>query len=637
MNTYLEDYTQSLQDTEKFWLQEAEKIDWFERPERGLVQHENGLFTWFDGGKMNTSYLALDYQVENGRADQQALIYDSPVTQTQYSLTYRQLRDKVAHFAGGLKKLGLRKGDTAIIYMPMVPEAAVAILACARLGVIHSVVFGGFAAHELAIRIDDAEPKVLLTASGGIEVSRKVRYEPIVEAALEEANHKVNTVVMLERPHIPLEQKNQNYISWKEVSECPEAATYEILDATDPLYILYTSGTTGKPKGIVRDNGGHAVALKYSMKTIYGVDPGDVYWAASDIGWVVGHSYIIYGPLIQGCTSIMFEGKPIKTPDPSTFWRIMSQYKVKSFFTAPTAFRAIRKEDPTGSFKAAYPTPELRYIFLAGERCDVSTLNWLRELTQVPVLDHWWQTESGWPMMANMAGYGLFPIKEGSAGKRVPSFDIRILDEEGNEVPHGEEGSVAIKYPLPPSCLPTLWKNDQRFKDSYLSRYPGYYLAGDGGYRDEEGYFYITGRIDDVINVAGHRLSTSEMEEVVASHWGVAECAVIGVANSLKGQIPVAFVVLKEGTSISSEDLEKELILMVRNTVGAVASFKRVSVAKRLPKTRSGKILRKIMRYIADGKSFNMPSTIEDPVVLDEIRENMHINKIGIAFDPTGL
>ena len=632
MSKYLEQYRRSVEQPEAFWTEQARQIDWFEFPPEVLTQNERGFYRWYKGGKLNTSYLALDYHVIHGRADQPALIWDSPVTGKQETYTYRELRDEVARLAGGLKKLGLEKGDTAIIYMPMIPQAAMAMLACARLGVVHSVVFGGFAAHELAIRIDDAQPKAIIAASGGIEINRHIEYQPIVNQALKEAEHKPQLgVVMYQRPEITCEFDPQRDHNWEDLRQA-EPVEWTPVDATDPLYILYTSGTTGKPKGIVRDNGGHAVALKYSMKAVYDVDPGDVFWAASDVGWVVGHSYIVYAPLLQGCTTIMFEGKPIKTPDAGTFWRVIQQHNVKVLFTAPTAFRAIKKEDPHGLYKEDIETPSLKYLFLAGERCDAATYEWSRNLLNVPVIDHWWQTESGWPMLANMAGYGLIPTKPGSATKPVCGYDVRILDPEGNELGINQEGAVAIKLPLPPSCLLTLWRNNERFKAGYLNRYPGYYLAGDGGYRDEDGYIFITGRIDDVINVAGHRLSTAEMEEVVAMHPAVAECAVIGIADELKGQAPVGFVVLKGGVDIDENQLEKELIAAVRAQVGAVASFKRAIVVQRLPKTRSGKILRKVMRAMTDGQTFTMPSTIEDPAVLDELMQRMQATHVGVAF-----
>ena len=602
-------------------MEQAQKLDWFEQPGSGLYKDEHKLYRWFPDGRMNTCHLALDYHVDQGRGDQVALIYDSPATGSKASYTYRELRNEVSRFAGVLKDIGVSAGDTVIIYMPMIPQTAIAMLACARVGAIHSVVFGGFAAHELAIRIDDAKPKVILTASAGKELNRIIPYIPIVRKAREEAQHEVEACIVFQRNIHPAglddEQDWDTLLAKAKPTECIP------LPPDHPLYILYTSGTTGKPKGIVRENGGHAVALSYSMETVYGMKPGEVFWAASDVGWVVGHSYIVYGPLIHGCTTVLFEGKPIKSPDAGVFWRVIEEHQVNVFFTAPTAFRAIRKEDPPGYLKAHYDTSSLRYLFLAGERCDISTLNWARDLLEVPVIDHWWQTESGWPMLANPVGLELLPVKEGSAGKPVPGYDIQILNPEGSEVPAGTEGAVAIRLPLPPGCLPNLWQDTERFISSYLARFPGYYTSGDGGYKDKDGYLFITGRIDDVINVAGHRLSTVEMEEVVASHHSVAECAVIGIRDSLKGQIPVGFVVLKSGVHSEEEDIQRELIQLVRDEIGPVASFKKVIIVERLPKTRSGKILRKIMRHIADGESFQTPSTIEDPQVLSEIDQRM--------------
>ncbi len=626
---YLSSYQQSLEKREIFWKEQAKEIDWFSFPQSILRKDEEDLYRWYMGGKLNTSYLALDYHVHQGRGEQTALIYDSPVTNTKVQYTYIELLDKVARFAGVLQSLGVEKGDRVIIYMPMIPESVVAMLACARLGAVHSVVFGGFAAHELAIRIDDAQPKVLLTATGGKEIDRLVPYMPIVNEAMEEAKHPVDACVVYQRDIIAAELKAGRDYDWEELTGKAEPVDYVEVDATDPLYILYTSGTTGQPKGIVRENGGHAVAMKKSMDWVYDTQPGDVYWAASDIGWVVGHSYIVYAPLIQGCTTVLFEGKPIKTPDAGTFWRIIEEYQVKVLFTAPTAFRAIKKEDPKGLLHQKYDTSSLKYLFLAGERTDVATYTWASDLLGVPVIDHWWQTESGSPMLANMAGIGLNSIKPGSAAFPVYGFDIEILDESGFPCDTNEEGAVAIRLPLPPGCLPNLWQDTQRFKASYLSTFEGYYLSGDGGYIDDAGYFFITGRIDDVINVAGHRLSTAEMEEVLASHEAIAECAVIGIQDDLKGQVPVGFVVLKSGVDCVEEQLVEELIQMVRGKIGAVASFKRAVVANRLPKTRSGKILRKIMRYIADQKSFNPPSTIEDMSVLGELEVLMKEKRIG--------
>jgi len=629
---YSDFYESSINEKEAFWKNQAKEIPWFKFPQTILSQNEKGFYRWFEDGHLNTCYAAVDHHIEKGRGKQTALIYDSPVTNSQKKFTYSELKREIEKVAAGLINLGIGKGDRVIIYMPMIPEVVFAMLACARLGAVHSVVFGGFSAHELAIRIDDATPKVLLTASCGIEISKIISYKPIVDAALKEATHQVDKVIVFQRPQVAATLKSERDINWKDFEVASTSVECVSMQATDPLYILYTSGTTGTPKGIVRDTGGHAVAMKFSMEYVYGVKPGDVYWAASDVGWVVGHSYIVYAPLIHGCTSILFEGKPIKTPDPGTFFRVIEEHKVKVLFTAPTAFRAIKKEDPNGAHRKKYHTTSLKYLFLAGERCDVATLNWCQNLLNVPVIDHWWQTESGWPMLSNMAGVELFPIKPGSATKPVCGYDIQILDETGAVTPPNTEGSVAIKLPLAPGALPTLWNDDERFQKSYLETFPSYYLSGDGGYRDEDDYIFITGRMDDIINVAGHRLSTAEMEEVVASHPAVAECAVIGIQDDLKGQIPVGFFVLKTGVKQSTEEIEKELIQMVRKTIGPVAAFKRAVSANRLPKTRSGKILRKIMRAIADGKSFNPPSTIEDITVLDELKELMNQEKVGVAF-----
>ncbi|MBK8110963.1 MAG: acetate--CoA ligase [Saprospiraceae bacterium] len=604
----------------EFWEQEARKIDWFEFPQKIHSKDSYELDRWFEGGKLNTSYLALDRHVEAGRGSQPALIWDSPVTENQKVYTYTELRDAVALFAGGLRNLGVELGDRIIIYMPMVPEAIVAMLACARIGAVHSVVFGGFAAHELAIRINDARPKLILCASGGKEIQKIIPYKPIVDAAIQEAYFKPDHCVVLQRDFVSCEMKEEYDVDWHELLAAATPSPYVPVDAWHPLYILYTSGTTGQPKGIVRDNGGHAVALNSSMEYVYNVQAGDVYWAASDIGWVVGHSYIVYGPLIRGCTTILYEGKPIKTPDAANFWRLMEKYKVNVFFTAPTAIRAIRKEDPEGEGEKGRDLSALKYLFLAGERTDVATYEWVSNLLQKPVIDHWWQTESGWPMLANMAGVGLIPIKPGSPTRPVFGFDIRILDAFGHEVANGEEGAVAIQLPLPPGCLPGLWNDNERFIKSYLSDYPGFYTSGDGGYKDDQGYFFITGRIDDVINVAGHRLSTSEMEEVLAGHTAVAECAVVGCNDELKGQVPIGFVVLKHANDANEETIALELMQRIRDTIGALASLKKVYFLERLPKTRSGKILRKIIRCIVDDVAFQPPSTIEDITVLDEIR-----------------
>ncbi len=631
MKDFKSHYQESLEEPDRFWMEQAKAIEWFLPPEQGITKDERGLTRWFKGGKLNTSYLTLDYHVKNGRADQLALIYESPVSYQSHYYTYREVLSETELLAGLLRDQGVEKGDTVIIYMPMIPQLIFAMLACARIGAVHSVVFGGFASRELAMRIDDAEPKILLTASGGIEITRVIQYKPLVDEAIDLANHKVEKVIVWQRPFVKAGLKDGRDFDWASLLKIATPCECVELDATDPLYILYTSGTTGKPKGIIRDNGGHAVALKYSMKHIYNVEPGETYWAASDLGWIVGHSYIVYAPLIHGCTTILYEGKPVKTPDSGAFWRIIQNHKVSVLFTAPTAIRAIKKEDPSGAEHQSFDTSCLRNVFLAGERCDVATYDWLHNLLGIEVIDHWWQSESGWPMISNSLGYGTLPVKPGSATLPVCGYDIRILDESGAEQPRNVEGAVAIKLPLPPGCLPTLWNNDIRFKESYLSRYEGYYLAGDGGYKDDDGYIFITGRIDDVINVAGHRLSTSDIEEVVAAHEVVAECAVIGVADDLKGQVPVGFVILKGGTEISEEVLESELIRMVRKKVGPVASFKQAVITKRLPKTRSGKILRSTMRSIADGKIYSQPSTIEDPAVLIELQELMTEKKIGSA------
>jgi len=633
MQDYQSDYRASLEDPEKFWMEKAQAIDWFVPPEKGLSIDENGYSRWFKGGKLNTSYLAIDHHVKNGRGDQAAIIYESPVSYESRTYTYRELLAETELLAGLLKAQNVEKGDTVIIYMPMIPQVIFAMLACARLGAIHSVVFGGFAARELALRIDDAKPKVLLTSSGGIEVTRVIQYKPLVDKALELAETRVETVVVWQRPFVTAGLKPGRDLDWATLLAKASPCSYVELDATDPLYILYTSGTTGKPKGILRDNGGHAVALKYSMSNIFDIDPGETYWAASDVGWIVGHSYIVYAPLLHGCATVLYEGKPANTPDPGTWWRIIQNHQVNILFTAPTAIRAIRKVDPDGKAHQRSDTSCLRNVFLAGERCDVSTYGWLRELLDIEIIDNWWQSESGWPMISSSLGYGMTPIKPGSATLPVCGFDIQILDEEGNAQPSNVEGAVAIKLPLPPGCFPTLWNNHDQFKQSYLTRYEGYYLAGDGGYKDEDGYIFITGRIDDVINVAGHRLSTTDIEEVLAAHEAVAECAVIGIEEELKGQVPVGFVVLKGGASIDEETLELELIRLVRKEVGPVASFKQSVITQRLPKTRSGKILRSTMRAIADGKSYQPPSTIEDPAVLDELKELMANKKVGIAHN----
>ena len=617
--SYEDAYRRSLEDREGFWSIAAGAIHWEKKWDKVLDDSKAPFYRWFVGGKMNTCYNAIDIHVENGRKDQTAIIYDSPVTDTKQKITYGELLNKVADFAGALKSLGVEKGDRVVIYMPMIPEAAVAMFACARIGAIHSLVFGGFASNELAVRIEDAKPKIVLSASCGIEPKGAIPYKPLLDKAIELSRHKPEKCVIYQRPQVQADLIPGRDIDWVDALKGVSPAPCVTVEATDPLYILYTSGTTGIPKGVVRDNGGHAVALKWSMKHIYGVEPGDVYWAASDVGWVVGHSYIIYAPLLSGCTTIMFEGKPVGTPDPGAFWRVISEYGVKVLFTAPTAFRAIKKEDPSGKYLEKYDISCLKYLFLAGERLDPDTYHWASDLLRIPVVDHWWQTETGWAIAANCMGIEELPIKPGSPTKPVPGYDVRILSESGKERPNGDEGVIGIRLPLPPGCLPTLWQKDDGFVKSYLSDYPGYYATGDGGYKDKDGYLYIMGRVDDVINVAGHRLSTGGMEEVVAKHPDVAECAVIGVEDQLKGQVPVGFVVLKAGSAKTEKDIQKEVVAMVRAEIGALACLKDVAVVKRLPKTRSGKILRGTMRKIADGEKFTTPSTIEDPAVLGEI------------------
>jgi len=617
--SYRSTYERSLRDAEGFWSEAAEAITWYRSWDRVLDDGNAPFYRWFTGASLNTCYNALDRHVENGRADQTALIYDSPVTGTVQSWTFRELRDRVARFAGALAGQGVGKGDRVLIYMPMVPEAAIAMLACARLGAPHSVVFGGFAANELATRIDDAEPKLVVSASCGIEVNRIVEYKPLLDRAIEIARHTPHRSIILQRPQAPARLIPGRDLDWHEVTERAEMIGCTPVEATDPLYILYTSGTTGHPKGVVRDNGGHAVALHWTMKNVYGVDPGEVYWAASDVGWVVGHSYIVYAPLIHGNTTVLYEGKPVGTPDPGAFWRVTSQHEVVTLFTAPTAFRAIKRDDPDGEHMRPWDLSSLRALFLAGERCDPDTLHWAEERLGVPVIDHWWQTETGWPIVSNQLGLEPMPIKPGSPTLPVPGWDVRVLDEAGGEVPDGTIGSIVAKLPLPPGTLPTLWNNDDGYRQAYLDTFPGYYLTADAGYRDEDGYLWIMSRIDDIINVAGHRLSTGAIEEVVSDHPSVAECAVIGAADELKGQIPVGFVVLKAGVDQSHESIAEELVLSVRDTIGPVAAFKTVYVVARLPKTRSGKILRSTMRKIADDEPWTTPATIDDPAILDEI------------------
>jgi propionyl-CoA synthetase len=621
--SYQEEYQASIDDPETFWAKKAKALSWFKEPEQILSVDENGIHRWFADAEMNTCYMAVDYHVENGRGDQLALIYDSPVTDQKQSFTYTQLRDEVALCAGMLKQQGVGKGDRVIIYLPMVPEALISMLACARLGAVHSVVFGGFAPPELAVRLDDAEPKAVLTASCGIEVNRIIEYKPMVDEAIKMARHKPRVCIVLQRPQAVAEMQEGRDLDWHEGLAAAEPADCVSLKGTDLLYILYTSGTTGKPKGVVRENGGHAVALKYSMTSIYDMEPGEVFWAASDVGWIVGHSYIVYAPLLHGCTTILYEGKPVMTPDAGAFWRVISEYNVKAIFTAPTAFRAIKKEDSEGKLAAQYDLSCLQSIFAAGERLDPPTYDWLCETYQVPVLDHWWQTETGWAIAANLHGLEPMPVKSGSSTMPVPGFDVHILDELGHEMPANSQGYITVKLPLPPSCLTTIWGDIERFKSSYLETYPGYFNTGDGGYFDEDGYLFIMGRVDDVINVAGHRLSTGEMEEIVAKHPMVAECAVIGRHDDLKGQMPMGFVLLKNTADASNEQIIEELIAMVRNEKGAVAAFKEAHIVNRLPKTRSGKILRKTLRSMVDGEPYTVPSTIDDPASLDEIKAQL--------------
>jgi propionyl-CoA synthetase len=616
-------YQRSLSDPDGFWGEVAEGIDWDKRWDRVLDDSRPPFYRWFAGGVLNTCFNALDRHVDGGRADQAAIIYDSPVTSTVETFTYRRLRDEVARFAGALAGLGVSRGDRVIIYMPMVPEAVVGMLACARLGAIHSVVFGGFASKELAVRIDDARPKVILTGSCGIEVDRIVSYQPLLDGALAMATHQPEAVVVLQRPqHTSTLEPGRDH-DWAELAAGGEAVDCVPVEATDPLYILYTSGTTGKPKGVVRDNGGHAVALRWSMPNLYDVHPGEAYWAASDLGWAVGHSYIVYAPLLAGNTSILYEGKPVGTPDPGAFWRVISDHGVVTMFTAPTAFRAIKRDDPRGDHIRRYDLSRFRALFLAGERCDPDTLQWAGEHLGVPVIDHWWQTESGWPMACNPMGIEPHPIKPGSAALPVPGYAIDVLDDTGQPVPTGDIGAIAVRLPLPPGCLPTLWQNDDGFVDSYLSVFPGYYQTADAGFIDEDGYLSIMSRTDDIINVAGHRLSTGAMEEVVAGHPDVAECAVIGVADQLKGQVPMGLVVLKAGVERDHAEVVEEVIARVRDQIGPVASFKSAVVVERLPKTRSGKILRRTLRAIADGTEWAMPATIDDPAILDEIAQHL--------------
>ena len=621
MGRFGEVYRRSLQDREGFWRDAAARIDWDEPWTRVLDDSRAPFYRWFAGGRLNTCHNALDRHVDRGRGDQLALIYDSPMTGTTARFTYRELRDAVAGFAGALAAEGVSRGDRVILYMPMVPEAVIAMLACARIGAIHSVVFGGFASHELASRIEDAKPKVIVAASCGIEPSGVVPYKPLLDAAIAMVDEKPTRCIVLQRPTLECALDPERDLEWEEAVSRAEPAACVPVEATDPLYILYTSGTTGQPKGIVRDNGGHAVALAWTMKHIYDVEPGEVYWAASDVGWVVGHSYIVYAPLLHGCTTVLYEGKPVGTPDAGAFWRVISEHGVSTLFTAPTAFRGIRQQDPNGAHIERYDLSGFRALFLAGERCDPETLGWAEEKLGVPVIDHWWQTETGWPIAANCLGIEHLPVVPGSPTRPVPGWDIHVVDGAGEELPSGEIGALVVKLPMPPGSSPTLWNADERYREVYLSTFPGYYQTADAGYVDEDGYVFVMSRTDDIINTAGHRLSTGAMEEVLAAHPDVAEVAVIGVADEIKGQLPIGFLVLKAGVERPHDEIVAEVVQMVRERIGPVASFKTAVVVERLPKTRSGKILRGTMRRIADGEEYTTPATIDDPAILEEMAE----------------
>ena len=626
-NLYKTKFNDSISDREKFWEEAAQDIFWFKKYSKVLNSDNPPFYKWFEGGKTNTCYNALDLHVHNGLGNKTALIYDSPLANSQQKLTYAEMLEKVSILAGAILKSGVSKGDRVIIYMPMVPEAVIAMLACSRIGAVHSVVFGGFAANELASRIDDSEAKLILTASCGIEPGRIIKYIPLISEALKISNHKPEKIVVLQREQLNVEL-DENFIEWNDFKKDASAVPCAEIDSNDPAYILYTSGTTGTPKGIVRDTAGHIVALKWTMKNIYNINPDDVWWSASDIGWIVGHSYIVYAPLFYGCTTVLFEGKPVGTPDAGAFWKSISDYKVKSLFTAPTAFRAIKKEDPKGKFFSKYDLSSFESLFLAGERADPDTIKWAEKLLEKPVIDHWWQTETSWAISANCLGLGLFPTKYGSAGKPVPGYNVKILKPDGSEASPNEMGDVVVELPLPPGTFPTLWGADKRYKENYMTNYPGYYQTYDAGHIDEDGYVWIMARTDDIINVAGHRLSTGAMEEILSDHQDVAECAVIGIADKLKGQLPIGLIVLKMGVEKELDQISKECIMMVREKLGPVAAFKTAIVVQRLPKTRSGKILRGTVRKIADGEQYKVPPTIDDPQILVEIKEALIKNNL---------
>ena len=625
---YKDVYNRSIKNKEDFWKKISDDIFWYSKPTKILNTDSPPFYKWFQDGITNTCYNALDFHIDNALGDKIALIWDSPITNSKATYTFSQLREKVALFAGALKDQGATKGDRIIIYMPMIPEAVIAMLASARIGAIHSVVFGGFASNELANRIDDSKAKIIISASCGYEPGRTVEYKPLLDKAIEIAKHKPEKCIIFQRKDFKANLDSKLDVDWEEILKKSKPAECEKMRGSDYAYILYTSGTTGLPKGIVRDIAGHIVALKWTMKNVYGIKQDDVWWSASDIGWIVGHSYIVYAPLFYGCTTILYEGKPVGTPDAGAFWRVVSEHKVKSLFTAPTAIRAIKKEDPNGEFFKKYDLSNFKYLYLAGERADPDTIKWAEKLLNVPVLDHWWQTETSWAISGNCTGIESFPVKYGSAFKPVPGYDLKVLNKEGKELEPGKMGDIVIKLPLPPGTFPTLWKADERYRENYMSNYPGYYETYDAGHIDEDGYVWIMSRTDDIINVAGHRISTGSIEEVLAEHKDVAECAVIGIADKLKGQVPIGLVALKAGVTKEKKDIVSECIAMVRGKVGPVAAFKIAIVVKRLPKTRSGKVLRGTVRKIADNEPYNVPATIDDPTILDELKKDLIDNNI---------